>query len=157
MGSYPRWIIALLAALAFGQAAAHYAGNPNYSRYQFRPMVRCASVGSSRTLCRADTGGRVRVARQLSVQPCVLGRSWGYNNRGIWVSRGCRADFAVGRGHDRLGDSPGSATSIDSSGRLVHCVATASGRTYCGTHHARYAISGNPQFLLRPGTDLGLR
>jgi hypothetical protein len=150
MGSHLRWVIALLAALAIGQASAQYSGNPDYSRYQFRSMVRCESVGSARTFCRADTGGRVRVAKQLSQRPCIQGRSWGFNNRGIWVSRGCRADFAVSPvrhgGNDRYGDGDHSASStfVDDSGRLVHCVATPNGRTYCGTHHTRYTISGNP-------------
>jgi len=27
----------------------------------------------------------------------VFGKSWGYDNRGIWVDRGCRAEFNVGR------------------------------------------------------------
>ena len=109
-------------------------------------MVRCESIGSSRTFCRADTGAGVRVARQLSRRPCIAGRSWGYNDRGIWVSRGCRADFAIvgRRNRDRYGDNGGSSTYVDSSGRLVHCVSTDSGRTYCGTSHMRYTFSGNP-------------
>jgi len=103
-----RWIIALAVTLAMGQASAQAIGNPAYSRYQFRSMVRCEAVGSARTFCRADTGGRVRIAKQLSQRPCVQGRSWGYNDRGIWVSRGCRADFAVSPdrhgGDNRNGD-----------------------------------------------------
>jgi Protein of unknown function (DUF3011) len=39
----------------------------------------------------------VRLVRQRSDTDCILGRTWGYDPRGIWVDRGCRADFEVGR------------------------------------------------------------
>ena len=34
--------------------------------------------------------------RQLSQAPCIYGRSWAYDDRGIWVADGCQADFNVG-------------------------------------------------------------
>jgi hypothetical protein len=81
----------------------------------------------------------------VSRQPCVSGESWGYNDHGIWVSHGCRADFAVGPGgyRDRYRDD-GNSMYVDSSGHLVHCIATDSGRTYCGGRHAGYTYSGAP-------------
>jgi Protein of unknown function (DUF3011) len=57
----------------------------------------CASYSNRRTECPADTGGRVSLARKWSNAPCIQGASWGYNNRMIWVDRGCRADFLFGR------------------------------------------------------------
>jgi len=50
-----------------------------------------------RNFCNAYTGRGVRLVNQRSGSPCVLGQTWGYNNKGIWVDRGCRADFALGR------------------------------------------------------------
>jgi hypothetical protein len=44
---------------------------------------------------RIDRGLTVRLVRQLSDRPCVEGRSWGWDSRGIWVDRGCRAEFLV--------------------------------------------------------------
>ncbi len=35
--------------------------------------------------------------RQWSNAPCIQGMSWGYNNRMVWVDRGCRADFMFGK------------------------------------------------------------
>jgi hypothetical protein len=35
------------------------------------------------------------VEQQYSGSPCIQGTSWGFDNRGLWVSRGCRADFRV--------------------------------------------------------------
>ncbi len=45
-----------------------------------------------------DTRGGVRLVRKLSDAPCIQGRTWGYDRNRIWVDRGCRAVFEVGRG-----------------------------------------------------------
>jgi hypothetical protein len=58
----------------------------------------CASDDMRRQYCSADTRDGVRLIRQRSDASCVLGRTWGYNSRGIWVDRGCRADFEIGAG-----------------------------------------------------------
>jgi hypothetical protein len=39
----------------------------------------------------------VRLLKQNSETPCRQSESWGYDDRGIWVDRGCRADFQVVR------------------------------------------------------------
>jgi len=145
MGSHLRWAVALLAALAIGRVPAQVEGNPNYSPYHSTPLVHCASNDSARTYCAVETHGRVRIARQVSREPCVSGESWGYNDHGIWVSHGCRADFAVGPGgyRDRYRDD-GNSMYVDRSGHLVHCIATDNGRTYCGGRHAGYTYSGAP-------------
>jgi hypothetical protein len=63
----------------------------------------CASDDFNLHGCPVDTYGGVRLVRQRSESPCIYGRTWGYDGRGVWVDRGCRADFAVGyrRDHDR--------------------------------------------------------
>ncbi|GAA4864837.1 DUF3011 domain-containing protein [Luteimonas vadosa] len=60
--------------------------------------VRCESNDGRTRTCPVDTRGGVRLVRQLSDSPCIQGRSWSYDGRGIWVSQGCRADFEVGAG-----------------------------------------------------------
>lgn len=40
---------------------------------------------------------RVELVRKLSTKPCVRGSTWGYSGSYLWVSRGCRAQFAVTR------------------------------------------------------------
>jgi hypothetical protein len=65
--------------------------------------VTCESRGHDRTRCSVDTRGGVRLVQQLSEARCERGRSWGADERGIWVSRGCRARFSVG-GRDRWDD-----------------------------------------------------
>ena len=58
--------------------------------------VYCASDDMGKHLCTADTRGGVQLIQQKSGAPCVFGRTWGYDDRGLWVDRGCRADFRLG-------------------------------------------------------------
>jgi Protein of unknown function (DUF3011) len=58
-------------------------------------QIYCASDDMNRNLCPADTRFGVRIVRQRSETQCVQGDTWGYGKRGIWVDRGCRADFRV--------------------------------------------------------------
>ncbi|MBM4254271.1 MAG: DUF3011 domain-containing protein [Deltaproteobacteria bacterium] len=59
--------------------------------------TRCASKGGRYSYCPTDTGGYVRLERQLSDRQCVKWQSWGYDSGGVWVDQGCRAEFTVGR------------------------------------------------------------
>jgi Protein of unknown function (DUF3011) len=58
--------------------------------------VYCASDNGRRNTCPTDTRGGVRLDRQRSGSPCDFGRTWGYSSRGVWVDKGCRADFQIG-------------------------------------------------------------
>jgi hypothetical protein len=60
--------------------------------------VSCASDDGRRRYCDADTRNGVRLVRQRGGVACEKDFSWGYDNRGIWVDRGCRADFALDGG-----------------------------------------------------------
>jgi hypothetical protein len=57
--------------------------------------VTCEADGNRRQYCGADTTGGVRMLRGNGA--CREGDTWGYDRRGIWVTRGCRAEFEVGR------------------------------------------------------------
>jgi hypothetical protein len=60
----------------------------------FAERMRCASVDYKYSYCRTDRPVRwARVARRYSKRPCIEGRTWGYDRRGIWVNNGCDADF----------------------------------------------------------------
>jgi hypothetical protein len=75
------------------------------SRAEAQQTFTCESRGHEATRCNVDVRGGVRLVRQLSSAPCERGRSWNVDGRGIWVSRGCRAQFAVGgRGNGRWDD-----------------------------------------------------
>lgn len=51
--------------------------------------------------CSIDTRDGVLIVRQRSEADCIYGRTWGYDRQGIWVDRGCRADFEVIDRRDR--------------------------------------------------------
>jgi hypothetical protein len=57
---------------------------------------RCESTDNRTRHCNADTRYGVQIVRQLSRSACIEGRSWGMTRDSVWVSRGCRAEFAVG-------------------------------------------------------------
>ncbi|MDQ6665832.1 MAG: DUF3011 domain-containing protein [Acidobacteriota bacterium] len=59
-------------------------------------IVRCSSDDGNRHYCNADTTRGVILSRQISGDACQQGSTWGFDNRGIWVDRGCRADFQTG-------------------------------------------------------------
>lgn len=61
-------------------------------------FLHCASNGYRYQFCSANTQGRVVLVREVSTgNLCRQGRGWGFDNSGIWVDRGCRADFSFGR------------------------------------------------------------
>jgi hypothetical protein len=75
-------------------------------------VFRCESQDNRYQQCASDSRGRARLVRQLSKSPCIEGRTWGSTRGGVWVDRGCRAEFASGRGNGwgnggNWGDRPG--------------------------------------------------
>lgn len=76
--------------------------------YQDRPYntqqrtLRCKSKKYRYQFCPTRTDAGVRLVRQHSSKSqCVFGQNWGYDQRGIWVDRGCDAEFSVGDGYAR--------------------------------------------------------
>lgn len=83
------FILAVLAFTVFGPVGVQHVAAQT-------KMLTCGSIGGGYNYCRIDTDNRVRLERKLSISDCVYGSSWGYDKRGIWVDRGCRAEFAYG-------------------------------------------------------------
>jgi hypothetical protein len=57
--------------------------------------VSCSSNVGERKHCPADTSKGVVLARSEGDAPCLLGKTWGYDDAGIWVSDGCSGAFLV--------------------------------------------------------------
>ena len=57
--------------------------------------IRCESRDNGRTQCKIDKDAGVVLARHLSSTPCRENQNWGVTPNHIWVSGGCRAEFAV--------------------------------------------------------------
>lgn len=63
---------------------------------EFGPQaVRCESDRGRERRCEVGVWKGAQLTKQLSKSPCVEGHSWGWDQRGVWVSRGCRAEFVV--------------------------------------------------------------
>ena len=59
--------------------------------------LNCASDVGQRIHCEAETSAGVALVRSTGAAPCLLGKTWGYDDSGIWVSDGCSGQFVVGK------------------------------------------------------------
>lgn len=69
-----------------------YDGNPVAGA-----SVVCESHDNRVARCALPGRGQVQMVRQLSRSACVEGQSWGHTRGEVWVSGGCRAEFALAR------------------------------------------------------------
>jgi len=84
--------------------------------------VVCSSKNNRRSFCSADTRNGVALQRELSDGACI--GSWGYDEDGIWVDNGCRAEFRT----TKVTPSP---TPLPGPGSVVTCESQGNQRTYC--------------------------
>lgn len=77
----------------------------------------CESYRGSYNFCRVNTRGGVRLVRQISNAECRQGRTWGYDRDGIWVDRGCSAEFAVQGMNDNWDNN--TSSSNNSTGAII--------------------------------------
>lgn len=69
------------------------------------PRVLCESTDGTRRHCAADTSAGVVLARRTGTGECLLGKSWGYDDTGIWVQDGCAGEFLAGPASTPSGDA----------------------------------------------------
>jgi len=161
MNLHLRGIAAVIATLSAAYSAQSFAQDPapgqdqvtGHSTYvtDSGRVVHCVSTESGRTYC-----GTAHVRYTISGTPppaCVYNRTWGFDDRGAWVSGGCVADFAPVEADNQPVEQ---STYYDPSGNEVHCVAMASGRTYCGRPHVHYVIASNPSPACVEGNTWGV-
>ena len=94
---------------------------------QDRPVqiIPCSSDDGEKHYCTADTRHGARLVRQRSQAACKEGESWGYDEEGIWVDKGCSGDFTLGRS-----EASGGAGS-EVSGRTITCASDDGRRRVC--------------------------
>ena len=91
---FPLAVVALSATA--GSAAAQDASASAASAAKPVPVrVSCSSKPGERQECPANTRNGVVLAHSSGESPCLLGKSWGYDDKGVWVSDGCSAEFVV--------------------------------------------------------------
>ena len=77
-----------------------------------RPTLTCtATPDGGRVDCAAETDDGVAIVSESPA--CVLGKTWGYGDEGVWVADGCSASFV-------LTTRPGLVCGSDGAGRQ-HC------------------------------------
>ena len=109
MGRSMRWLIpvlfpaVLIVGTASGQTTASGAGSDTATKPTSgaqppaQPPITCQSQPGQRVHCAANTSVGVTLVRSTGSAPCLLGKSWGYDDTGIWVSDGCAGAFASGQ------------------------------------------------------------
>ena len=85
----------VFAAMILGWAAGLNA-QQNFVQASVSSVVSCVSTGKERQQCPADTRAGIVMLRPTGEAACLLGRNWGYDDQGVWVSEGCGGDFATG-------------------------------------------------------------
>ncbi|MGI8989060.1 MAG: DUF3011 domain-containing protein, partial [Bryobacteraceae bacterium] len=107
---------------------------------QAQTTVTCNSDDGKRHYCNADTRGGVQLSRQISGSACDQGSTWGFDNNGIWVDRGCRASFTVGgnNGNNNGNNNGGFFGNQNSSGssQTIRCSSDDGHRHACRVNTA---------------------
>jgi hypothetical protein len=140
-----RTIAAVLATLAIGYSAQSFAQDPDQvtgkSSYVNGEgqVVHCVSTESGRSYCGKPHMHYVIAGEAPST--CIEGRTWGVDDRGVWVTGGCVADFNASPATTTKRVTTTTTTTETTHAGVVHCVAT-NDRTYCGQAHHRYEIVG---------------
>src|SRR5262245_19346306 len=68
------------------------------SSAQAKPVtVACVSKAGERNACPADTSSGVVLLRSSGEAPCLLGKTWDYDQTSVWVADGCSGEFVTGR------------------------------------------------------------
>ena len=57
--------------------------------------VACSSKAGERQHCSANTSFGVVLVKSTGTLACLLGKTWGYDESGIWVMDGCSGEFSV--------------------------------------------------------------
>jgi hypothetical protein len=58
-------------------------------------IVSCDSKNNKYRFCQVPIRNYAQLVHQRSRSACRFNKSWGYDRRGVWVKKGCRADFAI--------------------------------------------------------------
>ena len=90
---HAKMLILLAAALG---CSASLTAQQNSAKPTVASVIICTSTDKQRHECQADTSAGAVMLRQTSEVNCLLGRNWGYDAQGIWVSEGCGGEFGTG-------------------------------------------------------------
>jgi len=115
-------------------------GGGNWNNNGSSQPIYCASDDGNRHYCNADTGGGVQLTRQRSDSACIQGQTWGWDNRGIWVDRGCRAEFTTNTNTGNWNNGGGNWNNgggnwnNNGSSQPIYCASDDGNRHYCNAN-----------------------
>jgi len=113
-----------------GQSSGNYPPPlPSPSR-PGRPTLVCESDGRVNYCATGMLNYNATLVREFGDDPCIAGRTWGQDQRGVWVDRGCAAEFRISAGRDPGYQPP--IVSVD----VVRCESNDNRRNYCDTGDA---------------------
>ena len=75
-------------------------------------VVQCQSSGDERQHCPANTASGVILQNSTGSAACLLGNTWGYDDKGVWVKDGCSGDFLLAQARS---EGEGEAEPVDES------------------------------------------
>ena len=117
----------------------------NSTQVTVSSVVTCVSTGDQRQHCPANISAGIVMLRQSSETSCLLGRNWGYDAQGVWVSEGCGGEFATGS-TSRAAAIPAEANAVVESADQKAEMATVTTGTNSNVH---YTGMFNPYGSLR--------
>jgi hypothetical protein len=106
----------LIAAFIFG--AAFVAPAPAHAQPGYGSKITCSSNDGRRNWCAIGGARDAQLVRQISGSACIRDNTWGVDNRGLWVDKGCRAEFVIG---GRPGPPQQTITCSSNDGRRNWC------------------------------------
>jgi hypothetical protein len=154
----PLGVTLALAASVCGLALASGQARADDDSWTPEKSVACSSNDGRRAECPSDLRGYVvRDVDQSSRTECVVGRNWGYTDRGVWVDDGCRATFMFDK--SRGGDHPRSwgyrEPDYNASGeQRVKCESRDGRRNECDVDLRGYRIA-DVREMSRADCDIG--
>jgi hypothetical protein len=95
-----QFFVIFLFSVSFAAPSLVLAGNQ-------KKRIVCESKDYRYEYCRIPTQGPVRLKEKISHSPCIEGKTWGYDRRGVWVDEGCSGVFVVDRERRSDGDRNG--------------------------------------------------
>jgi Protein of unknown function (DUF3011) len=113
-------LLLLLAAIAI--EVAFFAPSPATAQRggSSQQRITCSSNNNNRNWCDIGNSRDVRLVRQISGSACIRNNTWGVDRRGLWVDRGCRAEFMI-VGNNQQGPPMRTVTCSSNNGRRNWC------------------------------------
>jgi DUF3011 family protein len=79
------------------QAAGTSATSIGLGTVATQNRIICQSRAGERQQCPADTSAGVALITSRGESSCLLGKTWGYDDNGVWVAGGCSGEFQLGQ------------------------------------------------------------